>query len=349
MKKISSLIFLLLAMSAKAQPDKGRLSQLFDSIKAKYPSYGLSIGVIDHNRAYYFAMGKTNAQTSINEHSIFEIGSLTKTFTGLLLAIAIEKQEISRNALIDEYMPANFHLKPGASHAVKVTDLASHQSGLPDFNDDRYIFDLFKANPEQPFLAVDSVYLYKVLGQVDSLDGHGKYRYNNFGFALLGQVLQQAAKKPYSVLLTEQILQPLHLRFTSLNAATGLPMAGLYDEDGNKKQPLNISVMKPAGGLHSNAEDMVSFLRYQLNPDSSPFAKAIALSHQPFYADASLKVGFGWEMQKGYVEKTGDTWGNSSILCFDPVAKTGIVVLCDHHNSQLVQDIASVFLNSLKK
>ncbi|MGZ3874779.1 MAG: serine hydrolase domain-containing protein [Mucilaginibacter sp.] len=351
MKKLILLAVLAFSVTAQAQDTRARLEKLIngpDGFKAKRPSAGLSIGVIRGDSVYYFAVGSTASGPPINEQTVFEIGSLTKPFTGLLLALEIVKKHIGKNDFIDAWLPMGVRLKPGIRHQVKMTDLGSHQSGLPNFNDDQYIMDMFKKNPEQPFSSVSKAYLYEVLGKTNQLTRHGSYSYSNYAFALLGQLLANSTHQSYAALLRRSVLKPLQLKNTSLNVVPGIQTAGRYDDKDAIKPGMIINATTPAGGLHSNAADMISFLKTQINPPKNQLGRAIKLSQEIFYQDKDQGVGLGWEMQNGLIEKTGDTWGNSSMLSFDPARRIGMVVLCDHRDSQLVQDITAAFWKQLK-
>lgn len=348
MKRIILIALLLLSISLQAQDTRAKLTKLINDFKAKYPSNGVSIGVIRDDSIYYFSVGNTG-NIPITEHTVFEIGSLTKPFTGLLLGLEIEKKHIDKNSFIDSYLPPGVHLRPGIRRKVKMTDLGSHQSGLPNFNDDQYIMALFKKDPEQPFRSASKAYLFQVLEKTDTLVNHGTYSYNNYAVALLGQLLAIRSHQTYAALLKHAVLEPMHLKNTTLNdPAQGAPVAGRFDDKGDVKPAMIINAMTPAGGLHSNAIDMINFLRKQLFPSNDQMGKAIKMSQQTFYRDKELSVGLGWEMQNGMIEKTGDTWGNSSMLSFDPEKHVGVVVLSDHRDAQLVQDITVAIWKEIK-
>ena len=351
MKKLLLLALLAYSVTAQAQDTRARLETLIsgpEGFKAKHPSAGFSIGVIRGDSVYYFATGSTPSGLPINERTIFEIGSLTKPFTGLLLALEITKKHIGKNDFIDQWLPKDVRLQTSIRHKIKMTDLGSHQSGLPNFNDDQYIIDMFKKDPEQPFRNASKRYLFAVLQRTDSLKNHGSYAYSNYAFALLGQLLANSRHQSYATLLSHSVLEPIQLKNTSLNMVPGIPIAGRYDDNNAVKPGMIINAMTPAGGLHSNAMDMISFLKVQIDPPKNQFGRAIRLSQEIFYQDKDLGVGLGWEMQNGHTEKTGDTWGNSSMLSFNPASGTGVVVLCDHRDSQLVRDITTAVWEQLK-
>jgi CubicO group peptidase (beta-lactamase class C family) len=211
MKKLFIIAFLLISYNVSAQKTHQNLiDSLFfgkNGIKSKYPYVGLSIGIIKNGTTYFYTFGKKSHDSNelIDKNTIFEVGSATKTFTGLLLAIEIVENKIGKNDFIDDYLPVNFRLAPALKRKVKVTDLVSHQSGLPNLSNDKYLDQFVKKNPKNPFSLIDKKALYEILSNADSLKGFQKYQYNNFAYALLGELIERKAKSSYHDLLSKKL------------------------------------------------------------------------------------------------------------------------------------------------
>ncbi len=351
MKKLLFFVLLLITCTVYAQVEKAAINELLfkqGGLLYEHAGYGVSIGVIKGKKVFFIAAGqRAGRHLPVDSNTLFEIGSVTKTFTALLLAQQIESGRISKNAYIDEYLPAAVKLQPGLRHKIKLTDLASHQSGLPNLSNDDYIQDLFKQKPEQPFSVVNSAYLYQVLTATPNLKGYGTYQYSNYGFALLGLLLQNAAHQPYAALLKTQLLLPYRLNSTTL----GYPRlnkntAGRFDQKDKARPAMVLNSIAPAGGLVANAADMIKYLQLQFNPPKYN-SKAIRLTHERLYGDDKHVIGFGWELFPHYIEKSGDTFGNSALIRFSKKHKTGVVVLSDHQNSKLAEDIADAIFEEL--
>jgi CubicO group peptidase (beta-lactamase class C family) len=338
------LIFIFLLSFIPTYNAQNTLKTVVDSllyskngIKNKYPYAGLSIGIVQNGKTYFQQFGnKTiDGKDPIDKNTIFEVGSATKTFTGLLLAQKIADGTIKKSEYIDQLLPQNI-LNKNIQEKVKLSDLASHQSGLPNLSNDKYFNDLLKKDPNNPFRFVDHQYLYNALKETDSLSGHRKYQYNNYAFSLLGDLLAKKSKTNYNSLLEKQLLKPLKLTNTSLNQALTKNVAGLYDEDGKPQQNIILNAVNPAGGLRSNAVDLIKYLQIQLGNSNPELQKAVNISQETYFQDAKHHVALGWDIKEGYFQKDGDTFGNSCLLLFDKERQIGIVALSNRQDADIV-------------
>ncbi len=355
MKKLLLLLLILVTIKAQAQTEEARLKELLfghslfhKSPLYKHDDYGVSIGIINGRHIYFIHSGRqAGSDLPVDSATLFEVGSVTKTFTGLLLAQQMVNHRIRQNAYMDAYLPAQVKLHPDLRRRVKITDLASHQSGLPNLSNDEYINALFKQNPVQPFSLTTPAYIYQILNKTTALNGYGTYQYNNYAYALLGLILQQSAHTTYAQLLQRQLLTPLKLTHTRLSAYSSRNVAGRFDSKGQPQPVIVANAIAPAGGLRSNAMDMLKYVQYQLNPPVMA-RKAVALTHQRFHSDDKHVIGLGWDIFPDYLEKSGDTFGNSSLLRFSTRKKLGVVVLSDHQDSQFVEDVANRIFKELE-
>lgn len=344
------LILLSLSLPSWAQKATTRLDSLLygqHGIQARYPAVGLSIGVVRGSEVAYYAIGNTQPLQGVplDSTTLFEIGSITKTFTGLLLAYEQETGGLPTGAYLESVLPATVHLRPGLRHRVRLTALASHQSGLPNLSNDRYIQALFDQDPIQPFHLVTRAYLYKVLSETDTLHAPGTYHYNNFAFSLLGDLLAQRAGRSYGDLVQQRIIQPLGLRTTGLTYHT-THTAGRFTTKGEPKPAIVTGAVAPAGGLKSNAVDLVRYTRAQMLPPKGPLGRAITRTQQPLYRDSTISVGMAWEIRQigGHqvYQKDGDTFGNSSLVRFDRDRQVGLVILSNHQDAKLVAEVGEL-------
>lgn len=316
-------------------------------IHARYPDLGLSIGVVRGPATAYYALGNTQPMQGVplDSTTLFEIGSVTKTFTALLLAYEQETGKLPKGAYLESLLPANVSLRPGLRHRVTLTAMASHQSGLPNLSNDRYIQALIDKDPVQPFHSVSRDYLFKILRETDSLQAPGTYHYNNFAFSLLGTLLAQRAGRSYGDLVQQRIVQPLGLRTTGLTYHTA-HIAGRFTTKGEVRPAIVINAVAPAGGLKSNAVDLVRYVRAQLKPPASPLGRAIIRTQQPVYQDSNITMGLAWEIRQlaGHrvYQKDGDTFGNSSLVRFDRDRQVGVVILSNHQDAKAVAEVGDL-------
>ena len=346
---------MLTILRAQAQVEKADINELLfkqGGLLYEHAEYGVSIGIVKGKQVFFINAGRrAGRKAPVDSATLFEIGSVTKTFTGLMLAEQMVGGNIKQDSYIDAYLPPHFILQTRLQHKIKLTDLASHQSGLPNLSNghDPYLQDLTKQNPAQPFSLVNTNYIYKVLSETKSLSGYGDYQYNNYAYALLGQLLQNAGRQSYWQLLQTGITRPFKLTHTTLGNYSSKNTAARFSADGKVKPAIQLNALAPAGALISNAADMVKYLQIQLNPPRMAVGKAIKLTQQPFYQGDRHIEGLGWDIFPHYIEKSGDTFGNSSLLRIDPRHHLGIVVLSDHQDSKLVEDIADAVFEALDK
>lgn len=307
---------------------------------------GISVGIVRHGDTFFFSSGSlyNGSGYAINRDSVFEIGSITKTFTALLVSLEMSRNNIALDAYIDNLLPDSIKLRSSLLNKVKVIDLASHQSGLPTLADDQYLNSLLRMNARQPFAVVDTHYIQQVLSNTDCLNDYGVYHYSNFAYVLLGFIAENCMGLSYENALATQLTGPLSMTRTGLSSPIADNQVGCFNQQGDVVERLVANRIAPAGGLCSTAADLIKYVKAQINPGYTPLGKAIELSHKPFCVANGFEVGLGWNIinngTRSYFEKTGDSFGNSSLLRFDKKNKTGIVVLSNHQNSSLVTKIA---------
>ena len=354
MRKLWPLLLLAVLFSPPTRTCAQRLPEGLDSlfygkqgIHTRYPTLGLSIGVVRGPAVAYYALGNTQPTQGVpvDSTTLFEVGSVTKTFTALLLAYDQEIGKVPKDAYLETLLTPNVRLRPGLRHRVTLTAMASHQSGLPNLSNDRYIQTLIDQDPVQPFHVVSRDYLFKILRETDSLQAPGIYHYNNFAFSLLGTLLAQRAGCSYGELVQQRIVRPLGLRTTGLTYHTAR-IAGRFTTEGDVRPAIVINELAPAGGLKSNAVDLVRYVRAQLVPPAGPLGRAITRTQQPVYRDSTITLGLAWEIRQmaGHrvYQKDGDTFGNSSLVRFDRDRQVGVVILANHQDAKAVAEVGDL-------
>ena len=297
---------------------------------AKALGTGIAIGVLKDGVPRVFAWGA--AQTD----SIFEIGSITKTFTGLTLAQMVEQGRVKLDEPVRKLLPPGTVAKPAGAE-ITLLDLVTQHSGLPRLPD-----NMMPADRHNPYADYRALNLYQFLGK----HGVGKpadagFLYSNLGFGLLGQALADRANTSYPQLLAEEVAVPLHLEDTVVTLSAqqqGRLIAG-HMTDGRPARGWDFDAMAGAGSLHSTAEDMLSYLEAQLHPESFPpsaggtartLGAALSLSHVPRAdAEPGSRIGFAWFYEEKHREywHNGGTGGYSSYAFFNPKGNYAGVVL----------------------
>lgn len=297
---------------------KGDLEQALKSgALAPATSAGVTIGIVQHGEARVFAFGTAKPD------SIFEIGSISKTFTGLILAQMIEQGLVQLDEPVRELLPAGTVAKREGPE-ITLLDLTTQHSGLPRMPDN------FKpTNPDNPYADYGAANLYQYVAE-HGLEkvGSPKFLYSNLGVGLLGQALSNRASIPYPTLLAQQVTEPLGMRDTvvKLSAAQQTRFIQGHAADHSVAHAWDLDALAGAGAIRSTANDMLTYLEAQLHPDkvgSKHSAKertlpaALKLTHE-LRGDAlpGMQIGFNWL----YVTADGTYWHNGGTGGFSSFA-----------------------------
>ena len=230
---------------------------LKDGALAPATGGGVVIGVVERGTRRIFAYGP------VQEDSIFEIGSISKTFTGLILARMVTQHEVRLNEPVRELLPAGAVAKPEGAE-ITLLDLAEQHSGLPRMPD-----NFHPADPQDPYADYRPANLYEFLAK----HGVGKpenpgFNYSNLGLGLLGQALANRAAMTYPELLKTQITGPLALNDTvvKLSPEQDKRFARGHNPQHQVVHPWNLDALAGAGAIRSTAADMLTYLEAQLHP-----------------------------------------------------------------------------------
>ncbi len=312
---------------------------------------GLSIGIFVNGEmlSYNFGETKKSNNTLPAGNTIYEIGSVTKVFTGILLANAVLENKVRLDDDIRKYLTGNYPNLEYSGQPIRLVNLSNHTSGLPfttrlpDTNEDPF-------NPSVQFS--DAIFM-KILHSVklDTLPGVQR-NYSNLGVAILGQILEKVYGLSYEKLITKYILKPFRMYQTKVSLAPEelYNMAQGYDMEGNETNYWQNKLAEPIGGIHSTVSDMLLFIKSQVSENDS----ASSLSHKPTFGSTKEGVGLNWDIyttKKGYLRLAhdGGTDGFTSLCMIYPEIKSGFVLLTNNgdHNDQAFNDIASAIYLSL--
>ena len=237
---------------------------------------GMVVGVLRAGERRVAAYGVLDAgRQPPDEHSIFEIGSVTKVFTALVLADMVLRGEVALDDPARKYLPSTVQMPTWQGQEITLLHLATHTSSLPRLpsNLDKTIKD--EANPYAN---------YQVSDMYEFLSGHklkrpigSREEYSNLGMGLLGHVLGLAAGKSYEELVRERILRPLGLNDTSitLRAEQQQRLAPGHTSDGQVTANWDIPTLPGCGALRSTVSDMLTFMAANVSPATSPLAETL--------------------------------------------------------------------------
>ena len=283
---------------------------------------GLSIGILKNGKAYYYNYGEAEKgkQNLPDSNTVFEIGSITKTFAATLLADAVNNKKLKLDDPASKYFPGS-----ALPATITLRMLANHTSGLPRMPD-----NINPSNPQDPYREYDLAMLQQFLRTVVLTNPPGtKYEYSNLGMAMIGAVLEQVHKKEFSKLVQEKITGPLALQRTGLLSTTNEAQG--YDESGKATSHWNFKIFAAAGALRSSTADMLKYANAQMGAAPAVLKKAIDLTHDVTYSSKNSKMGLGWHLvptDKGeFIFHNGGTGGFRTYLAIDKNKKLAVTLL----------------------
>ena len=295
------------------------------------------------------------------ERAVFEIGSITKVFTSLLMAIAVERGELGVDDPLVEHLPRGTRVPMRDGRPIRLVDLSTHRSGLPRLPPGFLLHAL--RHREDPYARLSTEDVFAALGKTRPRVAAGeRFRYSNYGAGVLGIALAHAASTDYEPLVRERITAPLGLQDTviTLSEAHRSRLAAGTKGWGGPAGLWAIPGLTGAGALRSTAADLLTFIRAQMGtlPDvPEELAVAIRSSHQARAAGGRLtpgmRVALGWLLvgigrQKVQVMMhNGGTGGYRSIAGWAWDGRHGVVVLSA--NVRSVDGIASKLLLDLER
>jgi CubicO group peptidase (beta-lactamase class C family) len=307
---------------------------------AKGPHVGLSIGIYDRGKTVFYDYGTVDKSVNRipDKRSIYEIASITKTFTGALASKAVLDGKITLDGDFRHYLGASYPNLEKNGKFITLRLLAAHRAGLPkNVPDTDALFKNadFETLPfqlidlEKPY--DDEAYL-RALHNVQLRNEPGsEFVYSNFGVKLIGFGLQHVYHQSLEDLLKKEILTPLGMKRTGLAVFPHdrrLLVQGY--SPGGKPMPYHLFNAGAAGGMYSDAEDMVRYIHWQLD-ESDP---VIRQSHIAIFGSGEkVQEGLIWYMTEEGGERkiweSGGAFGMASQLVLYPESKIGIVLLAN--------------------
>ncbi|MGH8216803.1 MAG: serine hydrolase [Rhodanobacteraceae bacterium] len=299
----------------------------------EYPA--MVIAVVDGDRSHVYAFGKLDDGKAPDADTVFQIGSVTKTFTATLLAEAVAKGDATLETSVGDLLPG-FDIPSRNGKSVTLGELAMQSSGLPRLPD-----NMRPANPKDPYANYDSAKLKAFLAEYKlTRDPGAKYEYSNLGFGLLGYALARQAGRSYAELLQTRIFQPLGMASTSatFEEPLGSHWATGHDADGQPAQPWHLDALAGAGAINSTGADLLRYLEANMGRGNAALQDAMELAHQPRRTiGGDERIGLAWMTRhdKGgdVVWHNGMTGGYASFIGFTEDGKRGVVILTNVQQS----------------
>jgi len=317
---------------------------LADRVGREDSGAGIVVGVIDADGRRAIPYGK-----QIDGETVFEIGSLTKVFTAVLLMDMVRRGEVSLGDPVSKYLPAGVRMPERKGRKITLADLATHTSGLPNLPSNIHPKD--ETNPYADY-SVQQMYEFLSGYQLER-DIGSQYEYSNLGFGLLGHVLARRAGRSYEALVRSRVCDSIGMKSTriALTPQMKARLAAGHDATLAVVPNWDIPTLAGTGALRSTANDLLRFLAANLGYRKSPLAQAMADSVSVRHpAAAGGEVAYGWHVQtkdgRSILWQNGGTAGYASYLAYDPRARTGVVVLTNVGSETGPDDIGRHLLDA---
>jgi beta-lactamase class C len=339
----------------------------------RIPGAAVEVYVDGVPHSYYYGYADKDRKIPVTSNTIFEVGSITKVFTCLLLAEQINAAHMQLNDPATKYLSnfsttADNHLKN-----ISLQELATHTAGFQ-----LHVPKSVKTYPElmqyfsqwQPSVKIGS-----------------QWQYSNIGIGTLGYSLEGLTHQSDNQLYIENILQPLGMEPIGINVPKQLQAnyANGYDNKGLAPQ-INMPLFASAGAMKASGDDMLRFLKAAIGLPGTPrvINQAMRLTQTPFVKTTKMLQGLAWEIREinpqnvndlispqplieigpaipakqlskneqiydgnSLIEKTGLTDGFRAYMGVIPNRKSGIVILTNRRamNNDIIQAGRSILLN----
>jgi CubicO group peptidase (beta-lactamase class C family) len=279
--------------------------------------------------------------------TLFEIGSISKTFTSLALADMVAEGVVTLDQPVQELLPAAEVAVPAGTVPISLAHLSTHTSGLPRMPD-----NFAPADPTNPYIDYGADDLYAFLGgHTLTAEPGTRYEYSNVAVGLLGHALGLADGASWERVVASRIAEPLGLADTvmTLSGDHATRFATGHDGDLNAVAAWDFDVLAGAGALRSTADDLLVYLAAQAGRTSTDLSAAIASTHEPrFSLSAELEIGLAWLIEDGrYIWHNGGTGGFGSFAGIDVETQSGVVVLCNTSGGQNAETLLGLELLKL--
>ncbi len=347
-----------LAALAEAQPTDARVKEILAlRVSADKRAVGMAAVIVQGSEVRIVTHGTLGLDRTdpVTADTLFEIGSVTKTFTALLLADMVLKGEVKLDDPVERYLPQDnaattpaelrgIEVRDASGAPIRLIDLATHRSGLPRMPD-----NMPRGDPLSPYADFGEQHLLTFLmnraAKVESFTGkftrkrNETFEYSNLGFGLLGYALARAANMPYAELLKRRVFAPLGLTSTYVDVPSSesprFSDGHTVDRTDTFKKTKHwpFGVLAPAGVLVMSARDIGRYAQAASLSIDTPLAAAFTLAQKRYAESAEPKnpQGLAWVLatlnDRTVASHRGLTGGFASALWVDPETKKATAVL----------------------
>ncbi len=336
-----------------------------DGIKAflhdniRQTNAAMVIGLVDERGSRVLAAGKLDNgnRQEVNGDTVFEIGSVTKTFTTLLLVDMVQRGEMKLDDPVAKYLSESVKVPSRNGKQITLLDLATHTSGLPR---DPSNLTPTRGLPENAFAdyTVEKLYAFLSSFALDR-DPGSKFEYSNLGMALLGHILELKAGTNYEALVVERICRPLKMNGTRITLTPELRarLARGHDQQGKPAPNWEFQVYDAAGGLRSTANDLLKYVSANIGLTQSSLTRLMeqtqAIRHKDTFdhgdtAMAWYARGEGFQSGMELLGHGGATGGYETFIGINKDQRKGVVVLSSQQGGLSAETIGWLLLKGVR-
>jgi CubicO group peptidase (beta-lactamase class C family) len=328
------------AQALEVDDDRAIRDILRQRVEVEKRAVGMAVCVVTPKRHRIVAWGRERQGDTrpVSADTVFEIASITKVFTALLLGDMALRGEVGLDDPVARHLPGDFHVPELDGRQITLADLATHTAGLPWWPpfpgapksfDATFIAFLMTAVPQY---SLEAFKAWLADFHLQSQPG-ATWAYGNTDYALLSMALAHRGGSPYEMLLQRRVLEPMGLQDTTFRptAAMAPRLAESHADKGPKPLPMELGIFAAAGGLYSTPRDMSRFAAAIL-PGSGdrigPAAQLLLSVRRPAPPIGGMQA-LGWEVRDApggaYVSKDGVSWGQGASMVFDPDRRLAVV------------------------
>jgi CubicO group peptidase (beta-lactamase class C family) len=306
---------------------------------------GMVIGLVDEHGSRVFSGGKLDngSDQKADGDTVFELGSVTKVFTSLLLLDAVRRGEMKLNDPVAKYLPERVNVPARGGKTITLLNLAAQDSGLPwhpdNLSDKKAVNELSLNEMRMAAEAYTAEDMYAFLSGYKLLQDPGaSFQYSNVGMSLLGHAIERKTGADYESLVVDRICRPLTMDSTRITLPPALKarLARGHWTDGKPSEHLNLQVQAPAGSLLSTANDLLKFLSANLGFTQTHLTPLLVEMQLIRHTGSQQfgKTAMPWFDERIYnppgmelLAHGGGGYGNLAFVGFDKTKRRGVVVL----------------------
>lgn len=350
MNKIKTIsivaLFLVTSCSPKAHLTSNQNDILFqkinnisDSLLTNPEFKSISLGVIVNDKTYKIHKGLLRNGKPPNDRTIYEIASLTKTFTGTLLAHAIVENKVKLDDDIRKFFPGKYPNLEFGGQPITFRHIVTHQSGLPNmfpnkmeiFNNANWDKLPFEINELQKDYTKSKFFNDLSIVKLDTLPGT-KFIYSNVGAVLLGYILENVYQDTFDNLVKDKILRPLKMSNTETRISKIEKKYLAVGQNANMiEMPFRVEKdMNSEGGMVSTVGDMIKYMSYNLKENDA----IVSTVHQQLWNGkfGDFEAGLFWQIYKDgdkpdKIFQNGGAYGTSSWMTLIPERNIGVFII----------------------